>query len=361
MKKVQLKLEGRAYDIKIGAGGIDALGRALRMAKSKRAFIIADRNLVSHRKKVIGALKRAGWHVDEVAVTAGESLKELKALYPIYGEMIKAGVDRSSTLIAVGGGSVGDAAGFVASTYMRGIPWVGVPTTLLAQVDSAIGGKTAVNHPLGKNLIGTFHQPSLVVCDTNFLKTLSDREVISGLGEVIKYGLVYDRRLFRYIEKNWTAALKLRPTVLEKLVQQSARWKSRAIEKDEFDRHGVREVLNFGHTFAHALESVTKYRIFQHGEAVIWGMRFATALSLVTGRLAAKTYDEVDGFLGSIPLPPLPKKIKAEAYFDVMKKDKKAQNGRVRFVLLSDFEKTVLDRQITEVQLRQAFLKLGTK
>jgi 3-dehydroquinate synthase len=361
MKRVRVELNEKSYDVRIGRGIIADVGTFLRFAKSKRAFIVADERLKTHRAKVLASFKKAGWQAVEVPVKAGESLKELKSLYPLYGEMIKAGVDRSSVLVALGGGSVGDAAGFLASTYMRGIPWVGLPTTLLAQVDSAVGGKTAVNHPLGKNLIGTFHQPALVVCDTGFLKTLSEREVISGLGEVIKYGLVYDRRLFQFIRKNWSKALKLDDAVLTELVQKSTRWKAKAVAEDEFDRSGVREVLNFGHTFGHALESVTRYKVFQHGEAVLWGMRFASALSVVTGRLALKTFQEMDGFLKSIPLPALPKRVASESYFEVMKKDKKAQNGRVRFVLLKNFENTELDRNITTEQLEKAFAMIGAR
>jgi 3-dehydroquinate synthase len=361
MKKVHVELGDRSYNVQVGAGAIQKIGAFMRFAKSKRAFIVADERLKSQRTQVLASFKKAGWSTVEVPVKAGESLKELKALYPLYGEMIKAGVDRSSILVALGGGSVGDAAGFLASTYMRGIPWVGLPTTLLAQVDSAVGGKTAVNHPLGKNLIGTFHQPSLVVCDTDFLKTLSEREVISGLGEVIKYGIVYDKALFKNIEKNWSKALQLDAALMTQLVQKSIEWKAKAVSADEFDRQGVREILNFGHTFAHALESVTKYKVFQHGEAVLWGMRFALALSVETGKLKPATHESMDVFLKKIPLPDLPKKVAADSYFQVMTKDKKAQNGKVRFVLATDFEATVLDRTIETADLERAFQRIKAK
>lgn len=359
MKRVKVVLGERSYDVRVGSGIVSEIAKDLKQFKSKRAFIVADERLKKHRAKVLASFKSAGWQAVEVPVRAGESLKELKSLYPIYGEMIKAGVDRSSVLVALGGGSVGDAAGFLASTYMRGIPWVGLPTTLLAQVDSAVGGKTAVNHPLGKNLIGTFHQPSLVVCDTDFLKTLSTREVISGLGEVIKYGIVYDKKLFQKIEAHWKSAVRLESNLTTELVQKSIAWKAKAVGQDEFDRLGVREVLNFGHTFAHALESVTRYKVFQHGEAVLWGMRFASALSAVTGNLPEKTFQQIDGFLRTIPLPALPKRVAAESYFEIMKKDKKAQNGKVRFVLVRNFAETTLDRNITTEQLHQAFEKMG--
>jgi 3-dehydroquinate synthase len=352
-QRVHLNLEKNSYDVLIGNGIVDKLAQ-LYKADSKRAVLISDQRLTEARKKVIKSLTKGGWSVHEIAVEAGESLKNLEQLYPIYGEMLKAGIDRSSTLFALGGGTVGDAAGFIASTYLRGIAWIGLPTTLLAQVDSSIGGKTAVNHPIGTNLIGSFYQPALVVCDTDFLKTLSQRELISGLGEVVKYGLTFDKKFFSFVRENWGAALKHDPKVMQQLVKQSAVFKAQAVMKDEFDRKGVREVLNFGHTFGHALESVTGYGKFQHGEAVIWGMRFALALSKVKGQLSSKVWQEADGFLSQIKLEPLPL-VRPEDFFEVMSKDKKAKEGKVRFILLKSIGKTLLDRNIEPSELLSAF------
>lgn len=353
--KVKVSLGKRSYDVLVGSGIIDQLGK-LYKGDSKRAVLISDKMLTEHRTRVLAALAKAGWTVTEIAVEAGENLKDFEKIYPIYGEMLKAGIDRSSTLFALGGGSVGDAAGFIASTYLRGIAWVGLPTTLLGQVDSSIGGKTAVNHALGKNLVGTFYQPSLVVCEGDFLKTLSKREVVSGLGEVAKYGLTYDRNFFSYIQKNWERAIELDPKVMLQLVLKSAAFKAKAVSRDEHDKKGTREVLNFGHTFGHALESVTGYKTFQHGEAVIWGMRFALALS--KSKLKPKTYNETSNFLKSIKVPALPQ-VKAQDFFAPMKKDKKAIKGRVRFVLLKDIGKTVLDRNITENDLIVALKEIS--
>ncbi len=354
--RVRIALGKNSYDVLIGSGISDKLGK-LYKGDSKRAVLISDQRLTAHRAKVIKSLTAAGWNVHEIAVEAGEQLKNIELLYPIYGEMLKAGIDRSSTLFALGGGTVGDAAGFIASTYLRGIPWVGIPTTLLAQVDSSIGGKTAVNHPIGKNLIGTFYQPALVVCDTDFLKTLSERELISGLGEVVKYGLTFDKKFFSYVRANWGKALKHDPQVIGQLVKASAAFKAKAVAKDEYDRKGVREVLNFGHTFGHALESVTNYEKFQHGEAVIWGMRFALALSNVKDKLPTKAWQEADGFLSQIKLPSLPN-AKPEDFFKIMSKDKKAKDGKVRFILLKNIGQTVLDRNIEPAELLAAFEKL---
>jgi 3-dehydroquinate synthase len=347
---VKVALGPRSYDVLIGSGVIDRLGKLVK-SETKKAVLISDKNLPEHRARTIKALTAAGWNVFEIAVEAGEGLKDFAKLYPIYGDLLKAGIDRSSTLFALGGGTVGDAAGFIAATYLRGIPWVGIPTTLLGQVDSSIGGKTAVNHPLGKNLVGSFYQPALVICETDFLKTLSSREIVSGLGEVVKYGLTFDRNFFKYVQKNWQAAVSLNSKVIQTLVAKSAAFKAKAVSKDEFDRKGTREVLNFGHTFGHALESVTGYTGFQHGEAVLWGMRFALALS--KPKMKPASYSEAKKFLFAIPLPPLPD-VKPEAFFKPMQKDKKAKDGKVRFVLLKDIGRTVLDRNISELDLEDA-------
>lgn len=356
---VKVALGQRTYQVHIGSGLIDKAPGLMKL-KSKKVVVISDRDLPAHRSRLRNALDRAGFNYHEIAVKAGEELKNFETIFPIYGEMLNADIDRSSTLIALGGGTVGDAAGFISSTFLRGIPWVGIPTTLLSQVDSAVGGKTAINHPLGKNLIGTFHQPSLVVCDTDLLRTLSTREVISGLGETLKYGLTFDRRLFEFTKSNWQAAIELDPQVINRLVKSSIEWKAKAVVKDEFDQRGVREVLNFGHTFGHALEFVTEYKGFQHGEAVIWGMRFAIALSKVCNKLSTRSFENADTFLSQIPIPPLPK-VDPERFFSAMTRDKKVKDGKVRFVLLKEIGQTFLERQITRKQLLSALELLNGK
>lgn len=352
-RQVKVALGSRSYDVHVGAGIVSQLGR-LYKSDSKRAVLVSDVRLKVHREATIGVLKASGWQVTEIPVEAGEALKDLERLYPIYGQMLKAGLDRGSTLFALGGGTIGDAAGFVASTYLRGIAWVGIPTTLLSQVDSSVGGKTAVNHPQGKNLIGTFFQPSAVICDTNFLNTLSERELISGLGEVVKYGLSMDAEFFDFIRENWDLALRRDPAVMSRLVKESIQLKAKTVGKDEFDRKGIREVLNFGHTFGHALETVTDYKVFQHGEAVIWGMRFAAALSKTKKRLSDKNWREADSFLRRIAVPALPT-VAAEKFFAPMIHDKKAKDGKVRFVLLKKIGETILDRAITADDLLLSF------
>ena len=359
MKKVTLPLGERSYDIRIGAGAVNELPRWLSRRSSKRAFIIADRSLTQARAKLKASLKRAGWEIHEIPVRAGESLKDIQAVYPLYGELLKRKASRDSLLLALGGGSIGDAAGFVAATYLRGISWVGLPTTLLAQVDSSIGGKTGINHDAGKNLIGSFHQPKLVVCDTDFLKTLGPREIVSGFGETVKYGLIYDPAFFAYLQSNAAAFFRLDPRVLAAAIEKSARWKCKAVARDEFDRKGVREALNFGHTFGHALESATRYRVFQHGEAVIWGMRFALALSEARGKLRGSERARADGFLASLKLPPIPKGFGPSELFDRMADDKKVRAGRIHFVLLDRIGHVVSDSRVGREDLFAAYRLMG--
>lgn len=355
MKKVRLPLGERSYDIRIGSGAIRGLAGWLAHRESKRAFIISDRRLKAARESLHASLSGAGWQVHEIPVAAGEGLKDIESVYPIYGELLKAKANRDSVLFALGGGSIGDAAGFVAATYLRGIAWVGLPTTLLGQVDSAIGGKTGINHATGKNLIGSFHQPELVVCDTDFLRTLGPREIVSGFGEVVKYGLVYDPRFFSYLEKNARALLKLDRGTLATAIEKSVQWKCKAVAKDELDRKGVREVLNFGHTFGHALESATRYEKYQHGEAVIWGMRFALALSQARGRLKAAVRARADGFLRALKVPPVPREFGPAEFFDLMMHDKKVRDGKIHFVLVDRIGHAVSDNQVRRDDLFEAY------
>jgi 3-dehydroquinate synthase len=287
-------------------------------------------------------------------VPATEAFKDFSKIYPLYGELLKFRADRHTVLFALGGGVIGDAAGFLAGTYMRGMRWVGLPTTLLAQVDSSIGGKTGVNHAAGKNLIGAFHQPSFVACDLDFLKTLPERERVSGLGEMIKYGLIYDAPFYAWLEKNWEGIVSGETRSLEEAVARCARWKARAVARDERDVSGVREVLNFGHTVGHALEGATRYQTFRHGEAIILGMRAATRISVDRGHLKPAAGARIDSFLCSLPVPRVPSRILPEQLLGYVRKDKKAKAGKVRFVLLKSIGKTLLDRGVTDDQILEA-------
>ncbi|MBF0546957.1 MAG: 3-dehydroquinate synthase [Candidatus Riflebacteria bacterium] len=351
----------RSYDILIGAGAIELFkkvdGRSGNLA---RAFVVYDEILIDAMSSLRKALRGAGWKVHEIPVQAGESLKEISSINSLYGELLKHGADRHSVLFALGGGTVGDAAGFVAATYLRGISWIGVPTTLLAQVDSAVGGKTGINHVSGKNLIGAFHQPDGVICDLNFLSTLSRREIVSGLGEILKYGLVFDPAFYRSLDKNLERLLARDALLLGPAIQRSLEWKCSVVAQDELDRLGIREVLNFGHTFGHALESITQYKMFQHGEAIIWGMRFALALSEVRGLLSSKKRMDLDSTLARLEIPALPAGITLEELHVIMSKDKKNRGGKLHFVLLDGRAGRVkTDGNINRRHLRSALKLIG--
>ena len=360
LKPLKLSLKERSYSIEVGQSSAKSLvqfltQRKARLKRDSRVFLIRDERLSEPAAQIVSYLEAKKISVMDISVRAGESLKDIESVYPLYGKLLEGKANRDSVLVALGGGSIGDAAGFVAATYMRGIDWVGLPTTLLAQVDSSVGGKTGINHESGKNLIGAFHQPSLVIVDTAFLKTLGPREIISGVGEIAKYSLTFDSKFFTYLEENLSALLNLDPTVLTYSIHRSLDWKCKAVSKDEFDRTGVREVLNFGHTFGHALESATHYELYQHGEAVIWGMRFALALSQVRNKLKSAERTRMDRFLRQLPVPGIPSNLDAVQIFKFMKKDKKAEGDVIRFVLLDRLGHSVSDKGVKLEHLHQAY------
>ncbi len=348
-------LKGRGYSIVIGPEAVPRASADLKALNASRAFVLADAALKSHARLLTQSLTRAGLDVHTISVDADESFKEFKKIYPLYGELLKKDADRHSVVFALGGGVIGDAAGFIAGTFLRGIRWVGVPTTLLAQVDSSIGGKTGVNHEAGKNLVGVFHQPSLVLCDTQFLATLPKRELISGLGEIVKYGLIQDPSLFRSVERDWEKLVNLEPRAISIAVARCAKLKAKVVARDERDVTGLREVLNFGHTVGHALEKETGYGYYRHGEAVILGMRAAALLSKVRGHLQSSSYDRIEAYLSQLPVPQVPASVSTSDLVRRVRFDKKKlRTGQVRFVLLSGIGKTVLDPRVTESQIARA-------
>ena len=359
-QKVKMKLGSQSYSVIIGDGITSSL--YLHIPKNTtKIVILSDIALVDKRKKLISSLKKISIPITEIPVKAGEDLKSVSSVDHIYGKLIEARTDRNSLIIALGGGTVGDVAGYVAATYMRGIKWIGLPTTLLSQVDSSIGGKTGINHKLGKNLIGAFHQPILVMCDISYLKTLSQREFVSGLGEIVKYGITFDKKFFNWLEKNHSKLLKGKPQELLYAIKKSVEWKCFIVSKDVEDRTGKREILNFGHTFGHALESATAYKKFQHGEAVIWGMRFASELSVTRGHLSPIVAKRIEQLLCLFKVPPLPKTMKEEVIFSHMKRDKKAEGQQIRFVLLDKLGSTVSDKNVTSKDLSLIFKRLTKK
>jgi 3-dehydroquinate synthase len=261
-----------------------------------------------------------------------ESAKTLKTVEHVARALSRTGADRKALLVAVGGGMVGDVAGFVAASYLRGIALVHVPTTLLAQVDSAIGGKTGVNLPEGKNLVGAFYSPRLVLSDPQTLYTLPDREFRGGLAEVIKYGVIFDGKLFAYLETNMKKVLHRDEAALNYIIPRCAEIKAYVVRRDERES-GLREILNFGHTFGHALESVTNYRVYQHGEAITWGTMCAALLGYCAGITPERDAIRMISLARQIgPLPPWPRATVA-ALISAMRSDKKTRNGKMRFVL----------------------------
>ena len=359
--EVRVELGERSYPIWVGEGILaDAVARfSEAYPRSRKAFVLADARVSKVTRPLVAALKSRGWTVQVQSFQVSEALKDFKRTLPIYGKLLEGGADRNSVIFAVGGGVIGDLSGFIAATYHRGMKWVGVPTTLLAQVDSSIGGKTGVNHPLGKNLIGAFHQPSAVICELSALRTLPERDRVSGLGEILKYALISeDRGFFEFCRTHREKLLRLDPQALAHAVAACAAHKARVVERDELDRTGLREALNFGHTIGHALEAISKYKGYRHGEAVLVGMRAALRLSLARGHLAREAYDEMDGLLSGIPLPAFPRSIPAKALLGYVRRDKKKHDGRVRFVLLGGIGELVPDTDVSDAQILGAVEEL---
>ncbi len=278
-------------------------------------------------EKLLGGARRATILIDD-----GEGAKNLATVERACRDLVRAGADRRALVVAVGGGVIGDVAGFVVASYARGIGLIHVPTTVVAQVDSAIGGKTGVNLPEGKNLVGAFYPPRSVVADPEMLRTLPPREFRSGIYEIIKYGVIGDAKLFAFLEKNLEKILRREQAALNFVIERSVAQKARVVSKDERES-GLREILNFGHTFAHALESVTRYRKYLHGEAVGWGMIAAARLAATQGMFALREEDRVARLTARVgPLPEWPS-IPAARLIDAMQADKKTRGGRLRFVL----------------------------
>lgn len=359
MAGIRVELGERSYEIVIASGILNKVGgHAKSFGFSSRIAVVSNPTVHGlYGKAVEDSLRDAGFDVITILVPDGEEYKDLTWAANIYGELLKHRLDRASALIALGGGVIGDITGFVASTYMRGIFFLQVPTTLLAQVDSSVGGKTGVNHPLGKNMIGTFYQPRLVFADVGTLKTLPQKELLAGMAEVIKYGVIWDKDFFEFLEKNRDNILNLEPSSLIHIIKRSCEIKAEVVSKDERES-GLRAILNYGHTIGHALETVTGYTKYLHGEAVAVGMNIEARLSSLLGLAANEDVERIKSLLALYNLPcELPANISKEAMLSAMKIDKKTLGGELRFVLPEKIgsvrvEKVSADR-VSEV-LRQA-------
>jgi len=336
MKTITVELKERSYPVYLQRGGLRELGRLyLEHGLGGRAAIITDRTVEKlYGPLALKGLKEAGVDAQLIPVPAGESSKSLEWADRLYTRLIWGGFDRDCTVVALGGGVVGDLAGFVAATFLRGIRWVQVPTTLLAQVDAAIGGKTGINHRLGKNLIGAFHQPQFVLIDPQLLESLPERERWSGLAEVVKYGLIRDERLFERLETQLEALARLEDVkALEGVIARAVEIKAEIVSEDERER-GIRALLNFGHTVGHALEAASRYQRFLHGEAVAWGMRAEAWLSQKRGGLSPQEFERVLKLLRRFPQGERPEGLDKETLMEYIYRDKKARRRTLYLVLL---------------------------
>src|SRR5229473_3179163 len=332
-KRISVKSAAGKYAVVCGAGVLTRLAREIaKLGRFSSVQVVTSQKVwAAVGKKVLRGLRGAR-AVRVHRFDDAETAKNLQGVESIARSLVKAGADRHAVLIAVGGGVVGDVAGFAGASYLRGVALVQVPTTLVAQTDSAIGGKTGVNLPEGKNLVGAFYPARLVMVDTDALATLPEREFRGGLAEVIKYGVIADAKLFAFLEKNFEKLLGRDARALEYVITRSVEIKAEVVSKDERES-GLREILNFGHTFGHALESVTRYRRYQHGEAVAWGMMAAALLGHEAGLTPAEDVSRIVSLVRRLgPLPPWPR-IPAADFINAMGADKKTRAGRLRFVL----------------------------
>jgi 3-dehydroquinate synthase len=334
--KVNLdKKTSNSYDIRIGRGILDRMVLLMsKHFKSSQYVVITDENVGRlHAAKVYDAFGTAGLHVSGIEIPAGEASKNISTLMDLAGRLLALGADRKTVLLALGGGVVGDLTGFVASVYMRGVPYIQIPTTLVGQVDSAIGGKTAVDLPEGKNLLGTFYQPAAVFVDLNFLETLPEREFANGLAEIIKYGVIEDEKMFEGLEAHMDAVKNREMTHLAKIIETCLRIKKSIVEIDERE-HGLRRILNFGHTLGHALEAVSDYTL-SHGEGVALGMIAAAKLSVKMNYLKEDALNRIRDVVAKAGLPVgIPAAFSPAAVIERLKMDKKKKDGVIHFVLL---------------------------
>lgn len=337
MKNVRVHLGERSYTIRIGADALGDIGKVcLRHFRGGRALVVTDANVAPlYAERTIDSLAAAGVQASVLRIPAGEASKSMRQLSRILDKMASLRLDRGCGAVALGGGVVGDIAGFAAAVFLRGVPYVQAPTTLLAQVDSAVGGKTAIDHKLGKNLVGAFHQPTAVVSDTSSLKTLPEREFRAGLAEVVKHAAIADSRLFAFLEKNEAQVLEREAGAMERIVATNCRIKARVVEQDERES-GLRQILNYGHTLGHAVEALAGYSSeLLHGEAVAIGMSAASRISCAMGRCGSGDVERLTALLDRFGLPT---RMAEPPGLAVLKRlvasDKKTRRGSPRFVLM---------------------------
>jgi len=350
MRTLEVALADRVYPIHIGAGMLDRIGATV-AALSRKAVIVSNASVAAHwLAPVRSSLAAANVDHEILLIPDGEAHKNWTTLQDVLTRLLELRAERSTVMIALGGGVVGDLAGFAAAIYQRGMPYVQVPTTLLAQVDSSVGGKTGINHSLGKNMIGAFHQPRAVLIDTNCLGTLPDRELSAGLSEVIKCGAIRDAQFFSWLEANIAALLARQPQALLHAIYESCRIKVEIVMADERES-GERALLNFGHTFGHAIETAAGYGNWLHGEAVAAGMILAAKLSERAAGLAATDRTRLEALTADARLPVAPPRLSTDRWCELIARDKKVEGGAVRFILLSSLGRAFVTSDVTESDL----------
>ena len=342
MQTLKVELANRSYPIHIGRNLIADASLILPHLKRKHAAIVTNATVAPlYLAKLTQTLETAGVKVIPIILPDGEAYKNTETLNTIYDVLLQNRCERSTTLIALGGGVIGDLTGYAAATYLRGVPFIQIPTTLLSQVDSSVGGKTGINHPLGKNMIGAFYQPQLVLADIDTLQTLPAREFSAGVAEVIKYGLIRDADFFDWLEVNMAKLMQLDEEVLSEAIYRSCQNKADVVAKDEHEL-GERALLNLGHTFGHAIENAMGYGVWLHGEAVAAGTMMAADLSQRMAWLTANEVIRIKNSLVAANLPINPPDLGATKYLDLMGLDKKVENGKIRLVLQQGIGKAVI-------------------
>ena len=357
MQTLEVGLGARAYPIHIGEALLPRAGELLATRSGEHAVIVTNAVVAAHHLAPLrGSLRERGAQVDVVLLPDGEAHKNAATLDDLLTRLLELRCERTATLVALGGGVVGDIAGFAAAIYQRGIPFVQVPTTLLAQVDSSVGGKTGINHPLGKNMIGAFWQPRAVLIDTAVLATLPARELRAGIAEVIKYGAIRDADFFAWLEASMPALLAKDAAALTHAIHRSCAIKAEIVAADEREA-GERALLNFGHTFGHAIEAALGYGEWLHGEAVAAGMVCAARLSGRVCGLDAEETARLARLIAAAGLPTEPPDIPAERWLDLMRRDKKVESGAMRFVVLERLGAAVVRADATDATVASAVAK----
>lgn len=360
METLKVALDSRGYLIHVGQGVLESSGLLLPYLRSPKVAIVTNTTVAPlYLERFSNPLRDAGVEVTEIILPDGEQHKNWQTLNTIFDALLDRRCERSSTLIGLGGGVIGDMAGFAAACYQRGMPFIQVPTTLLSQVDSSVGGKTAINHPSGKNMIGAFYQPKLVLADTNCLNTLPDRELVAGLAEVIKYGLIRDLPFLLWLENNLEHLLIRKPEALEYAICRSCENKAQVVVADEHEQ-GERALLNLGHTFGHAIETGMGYGKWLHGEAVAAGTMMAAELSRQLGWISLGDLKRIEGLFKRAGLPVFGPAMGADCYLELMRHDKKVQDGKLRLVLLKQIGQSVVSDMASPAEISNAIAARST-